>query len=125
MSIYWGDVVEFLQEMCAQVGFRAAGAGRGWPRPVGRPREGPGAPGPRPPRRGARRLPNPYVGPRPFETGGAAVRARPRARELLDLFIAERIVLLYLPSGAGKTSLLQAALIPAPARTKASRGPCG
>jgi hypothetical protein len=32
--------------------------------------------------------------------------------ELLDLLIAERIVLLYSPSGAGKTSLVQAALIP-------------
>jgi tetratricopeptide (TPR) repeat protein len=32
--------------------------------------------------------------------------------ELLDLLIAERIVLLYSPSGAGKTSLIQAALIP-------------
>lgn len=32
--------------------------------------------------------------------------------ELLDLIIAERIVLLYSPSGAGKTSLIQAALLP-------------
>lgn len=32
--------------------------------------------------------------------------------ELLDLIIAERIVLLYSPSGAGKTSLIQAALVP-------------
>jgi hypothetical protein len=33
-------------------------------------------------------------------------------RELQSLLIAERIVLLYSPSGAGKTSLLQAALAP-------------
>jgi WD40 repeat protein len=33
-------------------------------------------------------------------------------RELLDLLIAERIVLLYSPSGAGKSSLIQASLIP-------------
>jgi WD40 repeat protein len=33
--------------------------------------------------------------------------------DLLDLIISERIVLLYSPSGAGKTSLIQAALVPA------------
>ncbi|NJL34710.1 MAG: hypothetical protein HC893_13730, partial [Chloroflexaceae bacterium] len=35
------------------------------------------------------------------------------AARLLNLIIAERIVLLHSPSGAGKTSLVQAALIPA------------
>ena len=34
-------------------------------------------------------------------------------RTCVDLLVAERIVLLYSPSGAGKTSLIQAALIPA------------
>ena len=34
-------------------------------------------------------------------------------RELLDLLIAERIVLLNSPSGAGKSSLIQAGLVPA------------
>src|SRR5262245_51119084 len=34
------------------------------------------------------------------------------ALDLLDLLIAERIVLLYSPSGAGKSSLLQAELLP-------------
>ena len=40
--------------------------------------------------------------------------ARPGAklRDLLDLLIAERIVLLYSPSGAGKSSLIHAGLIP-------------
>jgi hypothetical protein len=55
---------------------------------------------------------NPYVGPRAFQYG-ETLYGRPReVVELLDLLIAERIVLLYSPSGAGKTSLIQAALIP-------------
>ncbi|NMR18687.1 WD40 repeat domain-containing protein [Cellulomonas fimi] len=57
------------------------------------------------------RTDNPYVGPTSF-TAGDPLYGRTRARdELLDLVVAERIVLLYSPSGAGKTSLLQAALI--------------
>lgn len=57
--------------------------------------------------------PNPYPGPRPFK-GDEKLFGRDReAMELLDLLIAERIVLLYSPSGAGKTSLIQAKLIPA------------
>lgn len=56
---------------------------------------------------------NPYVGPRAFRYG-ERIYGRPReTEELLNLLIAERIVLLYSPSGAGKTSLIQAALIPA------------
>jgi hypothetical protein len=55
----------------------------------------------------------PYVGPRPYRIG-EKLFGRDRERlELLDLLIAERIVLLYSPSGAGKTSLVQAALVPA------------
>lgn len=60
----------------------------------------------------ASRSGNPYVGPR------ALREAEPifgRDRELLDLrdlLIAERVVLLYSPWGAGKTSLIQAGLIP-------------
>jgi WD40 repeat protein len=54
---------------------------------------------------------NPYVGPRSFQQG-ETLYGRDRERdELLDLLIAERIVLLYSPSGAGKTSLVQAALV--------------
>ncbi|MBK9315431.1 MAG: PQQ-binding-like beta-propeller repeat protein [Acidobacteria bacterium] len=55
---------------------------------------------------------NPYVGPRPFETGR---RIFGRDREIEDLYYllsAERIVLLHSPSGAGKSSLIQAGLIP-------------
>jgi hypothetical protein len=55
----------------------------------------------------------PFVGPRAYEIG-EKLFGRDRERvELLDLLIAERIVLLYSPSGAGKTSLVQAALVPA------------
>jgi WD40 repeat protein len=57
--------------------------------------------------------PSPYVGPRPFKSG-EVLFGRDRERdELLYLLIAERIVLLYSPSGAGKTSLVEAALVPA------------
>jgi WD40 repeat protein len=56
--------------------------------------------------------PNPYVGPRSFETGEALYGRDREVRDLLGLLIAERIVLLHSPSGAGKTSLMQAALIP-------------
>jgi WD40 repeat protein len=55
---------------------------------------------------------NPYVGPRSFQTGEALYGRDREVRELLGLLIAERIVLLHSPSGAGKTSLVQAALIP-------------
>lgn len=55
---------------------------------------------------------NPFVGPRAFATGEPLYgRDRERAA-LLDLLIAERIVLLHAPSGAGKSSLIQAGLVP-------------
>jgi len=58
---------------------------------------------------------NPYVGPRAFE---AADRANffgrdMEIRQLADLVVAQRAVLLYASSGAGKTSLINAGLIPA------------
>lgn len=56
--------------------------------------------------------PNPYIGPRSFRTGEKMYGRERETLELLDLMIAERIVLLYSPSGAGKTSLIQAALLP-------------
>lgn len=56
--------------------------------------------------------PNPYVGPRSFKTGERLYGRERETNELLDLLIAERVVLLYSPSGAGKTSLIQAALLP-------------
>jgi hypothetical protein len=55
---------------------------------------------------------NPYVGPRPFQKGETLFGRDWETSQLRDLLIAERIVLLYAASGAGKTSLIQAALIP-------------
>jgi hypothetical protein len=56
---------------------------------------------------------NPYVGPRPYERGEQQnFYGREReARDLLSLILAERVVLFYAPSGAGKTSLLNAKII--------------
>lgn len=60
------------------------------------------------------RLPNPYVGPRPLNStekdklGGRSKEIS----QLLNLLIAERIVFLHAPSGAGKTSLIDAGLRP-------------
>lgn len=56
--------------------------------------------------------PNPYIGPRSFRVGEQMYGRDREVEELLDLLIAERIVLLSSPSGAGKTSLVHAALIP-------------
>ena len=55
---------------------------------------------------------NPFVGPRPIETG-QPIFGRDREREeLYYLLSSERVVLLHSPSGAGKSSLIQAGLIP-------------
>jgi hypothetical protein len=58
---------------------------------------------------------NPYIGPRPFERSERDRffgRAR-ETRDLLSLILAERVVVFYAPSGAGKTSLLNTQIIPA------------
>ncbi|HEX8560237.1 MAG TPA: hypothetical protein VF668_19225 [Pyrinomonadaceae bacterium] len=55
---------------------------------------------------------NPYVGPRAFVENEKLFGRERERRELFDLLVAERIVLLHAPSGAGKTSLIQAALVP-------------
>jgi len=55
---------------------------------------------------------NPYVGPRAFRRNNTLFGREREAQDLETLFIAERIVLLHAPSGAGKTSLIQAKLIP-------------
>jgi hypothetical protein len=59
-------------------------------------------------------LSNPYVGPRPFEIEHKKLffgRDR-EADMLLSLTIAERVVLFHAQSGAGKSSLVNAKLIP-------------
>ena len=55
---------------------------------------------------------NPYVGPRAFEANELFFGRTREIRQLKALLIAERLVLLHSPSGAGKTSLIQAGLLP-------------
>ena len=65
------------------------------------------------PSRAQRAAESPYVGPRSFRIGEAFFYGRDReAAALVGLVIAERIVLLYSPSGAGKSSLLNARVVP-------------
>ena len=58
---------------------------------------------------------NPYVGPNPFTTEDQhKFYGRDQEKsDLATLLVADRIVLLFAPSGAGKTSIIQAGLIPA------------
>lgn len=57
---------------------------------------------------------NPYIGPKPFEEKEQwFFFGRDReVRTLLNLLAAQRIVMLHAASGAGKTSLIQAGLVP-------------
>ncbi len=55
---------------------------------------------------------NPFVGPRPLGPGDPIFGRDREIRELRSLLSAERIVLLCSPSGAGKSSLISAGLIP-------------
>ena len=54
----------------------------------------------------------PYVGPVPIETGQLLFGRDREVRTLTNLLVAKRIVLLHAPSGAGKSSLVKAGLIP-------------
>ena len=54
----------------------------------------------------------PYVGPRAYEEGEHLYGRDRDITRVTDLLVAERIVLLYSPSGAGKTSLIRAAIVP-------------
>jgi hypothetical protein len=58
---------------------------------------------------------NPYMGPEAFSREDAALffGRRQELRDLVALAATERLLLFYAPSGAGKTSLLNAKLIPA------------
>jgi hypothetical protein len=62
---------------------------------------------------------NPYVGPRSFRLGEKDYfhGRQTETRELINLLTAERVIVLHSPAGAGKTSLIQAGLIPALAST--------
>jgi hypothetical protein len=52
------------------------------------------------------------VGPRPFERGELFYGREQEATSLVDSLLSSRVVLLHSPSGAGKTSLVQAAVAP-------------
>jgi hypothetical protein len=65
---------------------------------------------------------NPFVGPRPLETGQRIFGRNREIDELYYLMSAERIVLLHSPSGA-KSSLIRAGLIPRLAQRFDVRGP--
>lgn len=56
--------------------------------------------------------PNPFVGPRPIQQGEALHGRKREIRELYEHLTGHRIVVLHSPSGAGKSSLVQAGLIP-------------
>lgn len=55
---------------------------------------------------------NPYVGPRALRRNDPIFGRAREAQALTDLLISERIVLMHAPSGAGKTSLIQSAVVP-------------
>src|SRR4051812_9127554 len=57
-------------------------------------------------------IPNPYVGPRPFSRTQELYGRDREVVELRGQITSQRIVLLYSPSGAGKSSLVHAGLIP-------------
>ncbi|APR87034.1 High-affnity carbon uptake protein Hat/HatR [Minicystis rosea] len=60
------------------------------------------------PDQGGRRGDNPFVGAQPLDADRVLFGRDRERREIVDLVIAERIVVLHAPSGAGKTSILRA-----------------
>ena len=104
VTIYWGALDSFVKRL-------RTGTGRAGMSPVGlqalaRARKAPD---------------NPYVGARAFRRNNQLFGRDREARDLESLFVAERIVLLHAPSGAGKTSLIQAKLMPSLEASSASR----
>jgi hypothetical protein len=65
---------------------------------------------------------NPYIGARAYEpTDKVGLYGRKReVTDLLGRLVAQRIILMYSPSGAGKTSLIESALVPALDRQRLS-----
>ena len=55
---------------------------------------------------------NPFIGPQPFAFGQALYGREWETRTLFNLLLSKRLVLLHSPSGAGKTSLIQAGMLP-------------
>ena len=60
----------------------------------------------------SRRLRNPFVGPRAFRKGELFFGREAEKEGLLNKLLPGGVTLLYSPSGAGKTSLIQAAIVP-------------
>src|SRR5689334_15806600 len=54
---------------------------------------------------------NPYVGPLPFSKQQELPNRHTEARDVADLLVSERVLLLHAMSGAGKTSLIQAGVL--------------
>lgn len=54
---------------------------------------------------------NPYRGPREFRRQDKLPNRQREASRLADCLVAERVVLLHAPSGAGKTSLIEAGVV--------------
>jgi WD40 repeat protein len=55
---------------------------------------------------------NPFPGPVPFRDGEPIFGRDREIAELVDRLVADRLVLLYSPSGAGKSSMLNAGVLP-------------
>jgi hypothetical protein len=55
---------------------------------------------------------NPFVGPRAIQENEPLFGREKELEDLVDQLYAERVVLMYSPSGAGKSSLINAGLIP-------------
>ena len=55
---------------------------------------------------------NPFVGPRSIPEGMTLFGRDRETRDLYRVVVSDRVVLLHSPSGAGKSSLVNAGLIP-------------